>query len=142
MTFPLSAPIPFPYFHTCIFPHFHISTLKIFPAIFRHNANFPTQSPTESAATASSTARPHGGRAGLRARPIGHWQHWNWQHFHIGNILTAPQKLSRAWPCAAARYLVHYPPTKTAMSESPGCGKLSCLWRGAILAIVFRRQEP
>ncbi len=21
-----------------------------------------------------------------RARPIGHWQHWNWQHFHIGNI--------------------------------------------------------
>ena len=22
-----------------------------------------------------------------RARPIGHWQHWNWQHFHIGNIL-------------------------------------------------------
>ncbi len=28
--------------------------------------------------------------AGLRARPIGHWQHWNWQHFHIGNILILP----------------------------------------------------
>ena len=35
--------------------------------------------------------------AGLRARPIGHWQHWNWQHFHIGNIFTTPQKtFSRA----------------------------------------------
>ena len=28
--------------------------------------------------------------AGLRARPIGHWQHWNWQHSHIGNILPTP----------------------------------------------------
>ena len=24
--------------------------------------------------------------------PIGHWQHWDWQHFHIGNI---PQPLGR-----------------------------------------------
>ena len=29
--------------------------------------------------------------AGLRARPIGHWQHWNWQHFHIGNISIVPR---------------------------------------------------
>ena len=27
------------------------------------------------------------------------------------------------------------------MSESPGCGKLSCLWRGAILAIVFEEYK-
>ena len=43
-----------------------------------------------------------------RDRPIGHWQHWNWQHFHIGNILTAPKKLFRAQPCAALWDLVHY----------------------------------
>jgi len=35
------------------------------------------------------------GVAGLRARPIGHWQHWNWQHFHIGNILIFPIQVIR-----------------------------------------------
>ena len=33
--------------------------------------------------------------------------------------------------------MIQYAMTKTAMSESSGCGKLSCLWRGAILAIVL-----
>ena len=32
-----------------------------------------------------------GGPPRPQARPIGHWQHWNWQHFHIGNIFH-PQK--------------------------------------------------
>ena len=33
--------------------------------------------------------------------------------------------------------MIQYAMTKTEMSESSGCGKLSCLWRGAILAIVL-----
>ena len=35
--------------------------------------------------------------AGLHARPIGHWQHWNWQHSHIGNIFhPTPKNILRA----------------------------------------------
>ena len=42
--------------------------------------------------------------AGLRARPIGHWQHWNWQHFHIGNIFLLPKNFL----CAALRHAVRF----------------------------------
>ena len=60
-----------------------------------------THAPKVMPMTTPSTARPRGGSgasfgvAGFirgggpprpQARPIGHWQHWNWQHFHIGNI--------------------------------------------------------
>ena len=31
--------------------------------------------------------------------PIGHWQHWDWQHFHIGNI-PEPRGDARC-PCGA-----------------------------------------
>ena len=31
--------------------------------------------------------------------PIGNWQHWNWQHFHIGNISPPPGGAS-AHACA------------------------------------------
>ena len=69
------------YFHTCIFPHlhistlayFHTSTLKTFPATCLLAANSPTQSHTASAATASSTARPHGGKA-VAPRPPPRWR--------------------------------------------------------------------
>ena len=108
MTFPLSAPIPFPYFHTCIFPHFHISTLKISPAIFLRNANSLTPSRTGNVTTASSTARPRGGSgtsfgvagfharkspAGLRARPIGNIGTGN-----ISTLATFPSSRARRHP--------------------------------------------
>ena len=37
--------------------------------------------------------------------------------------------------------MIQYAMTKAEMSESSGCGKLSCLWRGAILAIVFEHLQ-
>ena len=82
-----------------------------------------THAPKVMPMTTPSTARPRGGSgasfgvAGFirgggpprpQARPIGHWQHWNWQHFHIGNIFTNCQKLFRARPCAAPFDLINY----------------------------------
>ena len=39
-----------------------------------------------------AAARPLTGKAAFQAArsrraPVENWQHWDWQHFHIGNIL-------------------------------------------------------
>ena len=71
----------------------HTSLLASMPALFGVAGFHARKSRRASAPALFGVAGFHARKspAGLRARPIGHWQHWNWQHFHIGNIFHPPK---------------------------------------------------
>ena len=60
-----------------------------------------------------AAARPLTGKAAFQAArsrcaPIENWQHWDWQHFHIGNIPSTP----------TAEILVYFKPLRGGIRQA------------------------